>query len=237
MQSAGPSDGPEYPVVELEFAITDASYPFVAATTDGTCAIELAEMIPRQGGAYAEFFNVTGASTERILELTDDYETIDASLLREYDDGGLFEFVTTGKCPAVSLAKLGALPREAVSVDGEGRIVAEIPPEYETSAIIKQFLAENPEAELVSKRERASFSPLLPDAAREESLLARLTDRQREVLRAAFDAGYYEWPRQCSGTDVAEDLDISSATFSEHIHAAERKILSALLDGSSRGDG
>ncbi|MFB6078183.1 MAG: bacterio-opsin activator domain-containing protein [Halarchaeum sp.] len=218
--------------VELAFSFGDASYPFVAATEDGTCAFELAEMIPRAGERYAEFFTITGTSPERILSLTEPFETIDASLLHAYDDGGFFEFLATGNCPAFSLAELGALPRRATSADGEGRIVADVPPRYDETAVIEGFLDENSDAELVSKRERSAVTPTLSHSAFRRLARSLLTDRQREVVRAAYDAGYYEWPREGSTEDVADALDISTATVSEHIRAAERKLLAAALDRS-----
>lgn len=227
-------------VVELEFSITDSSFPFVGATEDGDCVMELAEMFPRDDGEYAEFFHVSGASPDRVLALAESYDALEASLLREYRRGALFEFIIRGRCPAFSLAERGALPREAISADGEARIVAELPAESDPSAVVEPFLRENPDSRLASKCERDGFSPFFDRSALEELLHSHLTDRQREVLSAAYEAGYYEWPREASGTDVAEDLGITSATFSEHIHAAERKLLAALFDrpgGDSESSG
>lgn len=52
-----------------------------------------------------------------------------------------------------------------------------------------------------------------------------LTDRQREVLVAAFEAGYYETPRRSSLTQVADQLGISKATCSDILHRAEGTII------------
>ena len=57
-----------------------------------------------------------------------------------------------------------------------------------------------------------------------------LTERQREVLGAAYDAGYFDHPKGANAGEVAESLDIDRSTFSEHIAAAQRKLLSTLLD-------
>jgi len=46
--------------------------------------------------------------------------------------------------------------------------------------------------------------------------------------------GYYEWPRDCTGQDVADELGITSATFSEHVFAAERKILAFLFGNAAK---
>jgi len=57
-----------------------------------------------------------------------------------------------------------------------------------------------------------------------------LTERQREVLTAAYDAGYFEHPKGANAGEVADALGIDRSTFSEHIAAAQRKLLSSLLD-------
>lgn len=59
--------------------------------------------------------------------------------------------------------------------------------------------------------------------------IAALTDRQREVLRTANDMGYFQHPRGAHATDVAEELDISVSTFSEHLRAAEAKVIDSLV--------
>jgi predicted DNA binding protein len=59
--------------------------------------------------------------------------------------------------------------------------------------------------------------------------IAALTDRQREVLRTAHSMGYFQHPRGAHATDVAEALDISVSTFSEHLRAAEAKVVDSLV--------
>lgn len=232
-----PASG-ERPAFEVEFVVQDEEYPFVRASADGACTVELAEMIARSGDRYAEFFNVVGANPEDIVALAAGHETVDVTLLTEYDDGGFFEFVVSENCPAHRLAQLGALPRDVWGADGEGRIVAEVPPHRDVSAVVEAFLDAEPDAELVTKRRTDSVTPVFTSGSEQELLHRHLTDRQREVLEAALEAGYYEWPRECTGEDVASELGITSATFSEHVNAAERKLLAALFDGagSDRSD-
>lgn len=59
----------------------------------------------------------------------------------------------------------------------------------------------------------------------------RLTDRQREVMRTAHEMGYFEYPRDSNATEVAAELDIAPSTFSEHLAAAQGKLMDAVLDG------
>jgi predicted DNA binding protein len=52
-----------------------------------------------------------------------------------------------------------------------------------------------------------------------------LTDRQREVVAAAVDAGYYEEPREATVADVAETLDCAPSTAAEHLRKAESALV------------
>ena len=57
-----------------------------------------------------------------------------------------------------------------------------------------------------------------------------LTDRQREVLQTAFDMGYFEHPRAANAGEVATALSITRSTFTEHLAAAQSKILTDILE-------
>ncbi|OTF04359.1 MULTISPECIES: bacterio-opsin activator domain-containing protein [unclassified Halorubrum] len=217
-------------VVEIELTVRKPAYPFVGVSGEERCRFELANIVPRPEAKYAEFFNVVGAPPDRILRHTEGYETVETSLLSEYDDGGLFEFVVSGNCPAYRLAELGALPKTVEGVDGRGRIVAEIPMRHDPPTVTGQFLEEYPDFELRAKRTKDTHGSMLSPATLQQSVLDDLTERQGEVLRTAFEMGYYEWPRACTGQDVADELGITPATFSEHVFAAERKILAFLFE-------
>jgi predicted DNA binding protein len=56
-----------------------------------------------------------------------------------------------------------------------------------------------------------------------------LTDRQTEVLETAHRMGYFEYPRDANATEVAGELGIEPSTFSEHLAAAQRKLMAEIL--------
>ena len=64
----------------------------------------------------------------------------------------------------------------------------------------------------------------------EAQLLEPLTNRQREILSHAFDSGYFDDPRETSATELADRFGIARATFSQHLRAAQRKLLEAVLN-------
>ncbi|MDG5761570.1 helix-turn-helix domain-containing protein [Natronococcus sp. A-GB1] len=52
-----------------------------------------------------------------------------------------------------------------------------------------------------------------------------LTTRQREVLRAATEAGYFEVPREISTAELAAQFDVSSQALSALIRRGEQRLL------------
>ena len=53
-----------------------------------------------------------------------------------------------------------------------------------------------------------------------------LSRRQSEVLGAAVEMGYYEYPKRCNQSDIAELIGISQGTVAEHLQLAESTIMS-----------
>ncbi|MFC4550433.1 MULTISPECIES: helix-turn-helix domain-containing protein [Halorussus] len=56
------------------------------------------------------------------------------------------------------------------------------------------------------------------------------TDRQFEVLQTAHEMGYFAQPKRADSADVAAELDISAATFSEHLAATQEKLLEQVFE-------
>lgn len=57
-----------------------------------------------------------------------------------------------------------------------------------------------------------------------------LTDRQRELLRLAVAAGYYDSPRAATLSEVADRAGVAKSTASDVLHRAEGAIVSWFLD-------
>jgi hypothetical protein len=68
----------------------------------------------------------------------------------------------------------------------------------------------------------ASFSPISP--------LSQLTEKQREVLLAAYKLGYYDIPRKITSQELAERLCLVDSTVVEHLRKAEQRLMTRLLE-------
>ncbi|NGM70915.1 helix-turn-helix domain-containing protein [Natronolimnobius sp. AArcel1] len=64
-----------------------------------------------------------------------------------------------------------------------------------------------------------------------------LSERQLEIVVTAVDQGYYDTPRRCSLTDLAEHLGIAKSTCSETLHRAEEAIVKRFVEDLPGLDG
>lgn len=62
-----------------------------------------------------------------------------------------------------------------------------------------------------------------------ESPLSILSERQRDAVMAGLELGYYETPRGATHEEIADRLDCSASTASEHLNRAESKLIKAIL--------
>lgn len=68
----------------------------------------------------------------------------------------------------------------------------------------------------------ANFSPISP--------LNKLTEKQREVLIAAYKLGYYDIPRKITSEALANKLGLVDSTVVEHLRKAEQRLMTQILE-------
>jgi len=64
-----------------------------------------------------------------------------------------------------------------------------------------------------------------------ESLVSRLTSKQKNALLFAHALGYYDIPRRVSSEDVSRHLNVDKSTVVEHLRKAERKLIADIISG------
>jgi hypothetical protein len=68
-----------------------------------------------------------------------------------------------------------------------------------------------------------------------QSALNALTEKQRRVVSAAYEGGYYDRPRRISSQALARSLGMSSSNLVNHRLKAERRLLAAILNRENSG--
>jgi len=66
-----------------------------------------------------------------------------------------------------------------------------------------------------------------------EDILGELTDRQHDVLRHGYYAGFFERPRETTATELADQFGLARQTMTHHVRAAQRKVFDRLFERNS----
>lgn len=156
---------------------------------------------------------------------------------------------------AATVADLDLLADLAVRYDGSQRVRFEVdtprPPDHGSmadSGVVPPFPLDleagwlsgelvTSRAQLAAFREELEAADIAYDVELVETDPAApadlLTERQREVVDAALAAGYYDYPRECSLTDLAADLGVDKSVVSRILQRAEARVLSDWTDSGT----
>jgi hypothetical protein len=189
---------------EISRRYPDAVFRVLAAFTDDDAGIGLAEIESDRLAA--------------ILRDMDDSEDVGGlEILRHTESKALVQFETT--MPLLLLpARDSGVPLEMPVEICDGTVTWDLTaPRDRLSALADQL-------------ENFDISYRVEYVREEPSDETLLTDRQRRIVTAALEAGYYDTPRETSLTDLADELDIAKSTASETLHRAEEKIIKDFLE-------
>jgi len=65
--------------------------------------------------------------------------------------------------------------------------------------------------------------------SRDRGILSVLTEKQQEILKHAYDNGFFTHPRQRSARELSEKAGIAHTTYLTHIRKSQARLLSALF--------
>lgn len=144
----------------------------------------------------------------------------------QVDETGYYVFLTQQR-NAIDDAMFGPLQRTGVVI---------IPPiDFRPNGIVKLTIIGNGEplrnalAELPERIE-TTILRIGEYNWRQELFDPRLTERQFDALAAAVESGYYESPRAATVEEVAERINTSTSTASEHLRKAEAAMMTSFME-------
>jgi PAS domain S-box-containing protein len=216
-------------VTELTFRMAADDDPLFGLAGALDCEVVLERVSAGTDGAPVEYVTVRGATADGVLDyVSDDADIAAAQAVCDRDDACLFRFVVSDASVVASLAEHGAVVRSLSADGGEGRLTAELPETADVRSLVEAVRDRHPNAELLAQREQERTVETRGEFR--AAVEADLTARQLEAVQTAHFAGYFEWPRETSGEEVAAAMDIAQSTFMQHLRAAERKLFAALFD-------
>ena len=222
-------------VVEIAVEIDGADSPLGAASDRLGCRLSVDGFVPIESNRVLYSVTASGVSMDALTALLEDLgRTGEWELVTGTDDRGVFVADTHLSRLVGLLLDHGGVPHSAVATDGRLRLVAHVPPETDHARLFDGIETVSPSVTLVGKREVERPSRSVREGR--EAFTDRLTDRQLSVLRAAYHAGYFEWPRESTAEELADSMRISSSTLHFHLRRALAKLLAELLDRPEHGD-
>jgi predicted DNA binding protein len=206
--------------LRVEVSVSDpgeCTVAAVSAQTEGSVTSVARASIPDADGRIAEEFTVEESVTPD-LEVTE---------IASYDSHSVYRFQRSQDDPCVceKIETFGYPVSEIHATDGSLHVSFH-GPDLETVQDIVTELRDRFSGIHLQKLTRSD-----DDASTDLVFVDRdrLTARQREVLQTAYDMGYFDHPKRANAGDVADALDISPSTFSEHLAVAQQKLLEAIL--------
>ncbi|MFB6092140.1 MAG: helix-turn-helix domain-containing protein [Haloquadratum sp.] len=156
---------------------------------------------------------VSATDVESVLATIDEYDSVvSATILEAQADDALVQFETTEPLLIRSLSEAG-VPLELPITIVDGEVTVELTASRERlselGTLLEQF---GIPFDLVSITQSVDTQSLL-------------TDEQYDLLCEAIERGYYDTPRTCTLTQLAEAVGLAKSTTSEKLHRAESKVL------------
>ncbi|MFB6269321.1 MAG: helix-turn-helix domain-containing protein [Halobacterium sp.] len=175
------------------------------------------------------------ASTDCVTEFLVDADAVPEDYgdpVFEYADRHLYRVTHDADtdCPCVCLGEFDTPIDRYFADAGDLEVVFHAREFDELQAIVAEFRDRFPDVD-IQRMVRAPTG----GAPRDDVFVDRgkLTDRQLEAVRTAYEMGYFDQPRGANASEIAAELDVTASTFTEHLAAAQRKLLADVLEEGS----
>ena len=215
-------------VVELRFGIGD--HPLVGFAAAAGCRLEYAGNVGdrRQPSMLFEVTAPSGSPDPQAVRTAGGDAVNVHSVLDADTEGSVVELSVINPAFRSILTDHGG-ELLSLSVDeNRATVTAEVGQEALAQSFVDAIEATFERVELSSYRRREHRAETQRGFVAD--LRTELTDRQYAALARAYTAGYFEWPHDTTGEEIADTMGIGRSTFHQHLRAAQRKLAGAIVD-------
>ena len=216
--------------IELEYQIRGGDDVLLGLSGALDTVVSLERIFFRPDNSARLFIRIEDGSVDEVRAFLST-AVVDVESIREIaqrKDGTVVEISVAEFKMMNHLAEAMATIRAVTANAGDGRLVIEVPNSVSVRTLSENLATVFDECSLLARRQRDREDD--PSAKVEDADGMGLTNRQHEVLLTAYHAGFFTWPRESTGEEIASLLDISQPTFHEHLRTGERKLLELLFE-------
>jgi predicted DNA binding protein len=216
-------------VTELELVIRDDSLTIARLASEFGTAVSFEGIVPRTDGPARLYFTVHDQDRSAVENVADRMLTLqDLHHVTEHADDQVFACTVDSHSFFDRLLDHGGVPTEVEVTSESTSLSVELPKE----ASVRSFRSMLDECyrgvDVLAHRSREPRLRMRSEL--EKAFEKKLTDSQKEIVRTAYYSGFFESPRESTGQELAEQLDVSQPTITEHIRTAARELFALLFE-------
>ncbi|ELZ24098.1 Bacterio-opsin activator HTH domain-containing protein [Halosimplex carlsbadense 2-9-1] len=205
------------PRANLEITVPDSVWIGELSREYPDAQFEILTVFPKEEGGVA-LAEIAAEAVKEVVLAMDDYEAVtNTDFLQRTAETALVQFETSNPVLLLPVRNAGTpleLPFSVVDGSVEWEVTA---PRDRLSTLGDQLRQFGIEFEVMAVRQEMETEQLL-------------TPKQLRLVQTAVEEGYYDTPRECTLTELAEESDIAKSTCSETLHRAEEKIVKEFVD-------
>ena len=178
---------------------------------------EILTVFPQDEGGVA-LVEVTAPDVAAVVRgMNREKEVVSTEVLQRTDDTVLVQFETSNPVLLLPVRNAGT-PVELPFTVVDGGVNWEVTaPRDRLSDLADQLRRFGIDFDVMSVRQEVETEQLL-------------TPKQRDLVTTAVEEGYYDTPRDCTLTELAEVSGIAKSTCSETLHRAEEKVIKQFVE-------
>ena len=218
--------------LEIEFSLSDSNYPLHLLAERTGSTIEFETVLESSEETVGVLVTVRDGEPENVVEAAKEMSLVaEATPFGELENNQISLRVRRPFLATEVTPHGGRLTSSVASPAGT-TVSINLPERVSVRPLAESLTTRYQNIELVARRETTGRN--VGGTVRMEEAL---TERQLEILKAAYHGGYYETPREVSGEHLAESFGISNSVVHGHLQAAHKRILERILVSDSDKEG
>lgn len=213
----------EAPFHEVEFEYEDPNCPVLNTSEELACSVTvLTWASSSEPDPYLRMtVSVSDVSAQTFIEAVHGHTGIDGVyLLRSSPDNALIELTVPDPHIPQFIQNGVSFLKSFEASEGVGRLVILLPNRRDPEAVARHLVRYHRELTLLDVRNTDIIDIIGARYGFRNLVENKLTDRQWTALNLAYKNGYFHRPRETSQAELAETMDISQETFSQHLLVA-----------------